>query len=139
MSSFYLVVSEKQLEIILQYVYRSIIIVCYYKYLGGYAVITLSAVPKSRNVSAGTQVHFTCATEESEVKLAITTIPTVVGSAANQTDLPNGGNQFTLSFTAPSEHSSITITCVGFRGSDIIQSTAQLMIQGNIIYTCLHV
>ena len=95
-------------------------------------MITLSAVPESRNVSAGTLVEFTCATAEKGVTLAITSTPTVVESVANQTDLPSGGNQFTLSFTAPSEHSSITITCIAFKGPDIIQPTALLMIQGNI-------
>ena len=108
-------------------------------YLGGYAAITLTAVPKSRNVSAGTPVEFTCATAESGVTLAITSTPTVAGSVANQTDLPNGGNQFTLSFTAPSEHSSITVTCIAFKGPDIIQPTALLMIQGNNYNNLLHV
>ena len=97
-------------------------------------MITLSTVPKSRNVSAGTLVEFTCATAESGVTLAITTTPTVVGSVANQTDLPNGGNQFTLSFTAPPQDSSITITCLAFKGPDIIQPTALLMIQGNKLW-----
>ena len=94
----------------------------------------MSDVPKSRNVSAGTPVELTCATEESGVTLAITATPTVVGSVPNQIDLPNGGNLFSLSFTAPPQHSSITITCLAFRGSDIIQPTALLMIQGN---TCM--
>ena len=101
-------------------------------YLGGYAVITLTAVPESRNVSAGKLVEFTCATAESGVTLAITSTPTVDGTVANQTDLPNGGNLFLLSFTAPSQHSSITITCIAFRSPDLVQPTALLMIQGNI-------
>ena len=106
---------------------------------GTQSVITLSTVPKSRNVSAGTVVEFTCATEESGVILAVTATPTVAGSVANLTDLPNGGNQFTLSFTAPSEHSSITIACVAIRSPDVFQVTALLMIQGNmadIEYIC---
>ena len=104
---------------------------------GTQSVITLSAVPKSRNVSVGTLVEFTCASEESGVTMGITTTPTVVGSVANQTDLPNGGNMFSLSFTAPQQHSSITVTCLAIRGSDIIQSTALLMIQGNMAEYCI--
>ena len=84
----------------------------------------MTAVHKSRNASAGTLVEFTCATY-----CGNTGNTTFKLSVANQTDLPNVGNQFTLSFTAPSEHSSITITC---KGPDIIQPTALLMIQGNI-------
>ena len=99
---------------------------------GTQSVITLSAVPESRNVSAGTPVEFTCATAESGVTLAITATPTVAGSVANQIDLLNGGNQFMLRFTAQSGHSSITVTCVAIRGSDIIQSIALLMMQGNL-------
>ena len=106
---------------------------------GTQSVITLSAVPKSRNVSAGTPVEFTCATTESGVTLGITTTPTVVGSVANQTDLPNGGNLFSLSFTAPPQDSSITVTCIAFRDSDIFQSTALLMIQGNMAECCINI
>ena len=99
--------------------------------------MTLTAVPESTNVSAGTLVEFTCATAESGVTLAVTTTPTVDGAVANLTDLPSGGNLFSLSFTAPSQHSSITITCIAFRSPDVVQPTALLMIQGNvIIYTC---
>ena len=100
-------------------------------FTGTQSEITLSAVPESRNASVGTLVEFTCATAENGVTLAVTSTPTVVGSVPNQTDLPNGGNQFTLSFNAPPQHSSITVTCIVFRGSDIIQPTALLMIQGN--------
>ena len=52
-------------------------------------------------------VEFTYATVENGVTLGITTTPTVAGSAANQTDLPNAYNQLALSFTAPSQHRGV--------------------------------
>ena len=99
-----------------------------------YADIILSKVPHSRNVSAGALVEFTCATEESGVtSFGITTTPPFAGQISIHVALPNGGRQQTLSFFAPSEHSSITITCVAIRIPDVNETTAILTIQGKII------
>ena len=99
-----------------------------------HADIILSKVPQSRNVSAGAWVEFTCATEESGVtSFGMTTTPPFAGQIPTSAALPDGGRQQTLSFTAPSEHSIITITCVAIRSPDFIETTAILMIQGKII------
>ena len=78
-------------------------------------------------------MEFTCATEESGViAFSITTTPPFAGQISVTDALPNGGRQQTLSFIAPSEYSSITITCVAVRLPDINETTAILMTQGKI-------
>ena len=90
-------------------------------------------MPQSRNVSAGTLIEFTCATEESGVNiLVVTTEPSVPHHESISTDLPSGGKQHQLSIVAPSEHSYITIRCTAVRLPDVNHTTAILMIQGKI-------
>ena len=99
------------------------------------AGIILSAIPQSKNVSAGALVEFTCATEESGVtSLVISTMPQLGQTSISDDTLSNGGRQRTLSFIAPSEHSNITIRCGAFRFPDVNETTSILMIQGKIIY-----
>ena len=98
---------------------------------GAQANIILSKLPQSRNVSAGTLVEFTCATEESGVtSLVISTIPSVPHHESISTDLPSGGKQHQLSIIVPSEHSDLNIRCTAVRIPDVNQTTAILMIQG---------
>ena len=99
-------------------------------------IIILSKVPQSRNVSVGTLMEFTCATEESGVtSLVISTEPSVPHHESISTDLPSGGKQHQLSIIAPSEHSNIIIIirCTAVRIPDVNQTNAILMIQGKIM------
>ena len=103
-------------------------------FTGAQANIILSKVPQSRNISAGTLVEFTCATEESGVtSLVISIEPPVAHQESISTDLPNGGKQHQLSIIASSEHSIIIIRCTAVRIPDVNQTTAILMLQGKII------
>ena len=105
------------------------------KSTGTHATIILSKVPQPRNVSAGESVEFTCATEESGVNsLILSTSPSFSGQISMPADtLPNGGRQQMLSFVAPSEYSSIVITCAAVRSPDVNETKATLMIQGKTI------
>ena len=97
--------------------------------------IVLSKVPQSRNVSAGESVEFMCATEERGVNaLFLSTSPSFSGQISMPVGtLPNEGRKQILSFIAPSEHSSIVVTCAAVRGPDVNETKAILMIQGKII------
>ena len=91
-----------------------------------------STTPQSGNVSAGTVVEFTCAAPASGLTiLGITATPPVGGSDTDDNILPNGDRQATLSFIAPSDQTNISIVCVALKGTDLNQSSAVLMIQGN--------
>ena len=102
------------------------------------AVIILSDIPQSRNVSAGTLVKFTCATPEIGLTaFTITTDLTLGNAMSNDVVLPNGGRQLTLSFIAlsTSGHQLITIACIATKINTMGMvkfntSTAILMIQG---------
>ena len=88
-------------------------------------------IPQSRNVSAGTLVELTCATEESGVtSFGISTTPELKHSNSVRLNLPNGGRQHTLGFMALSEHSSIIVTCSAIRLPDVNETTAIMMVQG---------
>ena len=91
-----------------------------------------STTPQSRNVSAGTMVEFTCAVPANGLtSFGIIVTPPVGGSVVDGSDLPNGDRLVTLSFIAPSDQANISIVCVAFKGTDLNQSSAVLMIQGN--------
>ena len=93
-----------------------------------------STTPQSRNVSAGTMVEFTCAAPASGLtSFSISTTPPVAGSVVDDNILPNGDRQVTLSFIAPSDQTNIIIVCVALKGTDLNQTSAVLMIQGNRI------
>ena len=107
-----------------------------------HAVIILSGTLKSRNVSAGTLVEFTCATPETELaSFTITTDVPIVNNMSNISDviLPSGDRQLTLSFIAPSKHAMlITIACIATRVNtmgvvEVNTSISTLMIQGKNI------
>ena len=98
----------------------------------------LSAIPVSRNVSAGTFVEITCATPETGLTVfSITTTPPVDGSTV--TTHTNEGIQFTFSFIAPVQHSFINIACIAIKGSVVDQSLAVLMIQGEPVSYCIQI
>ena len=91
-----------------------------------------STTPQSRNVSAGTMVEFTCAAPASVLtSFSLSTTPPVGGSDTDDNILPNGDRQVTLRFIAPSDQTNISIVCVALKGTDLNQSSAVLMIQGN--------
>ena len=99
--------------------------------LGSKAVITLSVTPESRNVSEGKMVEFTCATPDTGVTLAWTITPNVGAITPVDTDLPGGGKQSVLSFTATAQHNNTLITCLAVNGTtNGNQSTALLLVQG---------
>ena len=76
-------------------------------------------------------MELVCATEESGVtSFGLSTTPEIGQSNSVRLNLPNGGRKHTLSFIAPSEHSSITVTCIAIRLPDVNVTTAVLMIQG---------
>ena len=92
----------------------------------------LSAIPVSRNVSAGTLVQITCASTETGLNFfSLTTTPHIDGSDTVVTH-PNGGTQHTLmiSFIAPVQHSTIDILCIAVKGAVVDQSISALTIQG---------
>ena len=93
----------------------------------------LSVTPESRNVSAGTLVEITCASPESGLNFfSLTTTPQVDGSNTVVTH-PNGSTQHTLSFIAPSQNSTIDISCIAVKGTFVDQSKSVLMIQGDSV------
>lgn len=93
----------------------------------------LSATPESRNVSAGTLVEITCASTVTGLNFfSLTTTPQVYGSNTVVTHA-NGGTQLTLSFIAPSQNSTIDISCIAVKGTFVDQSIAVLMIQGDSV------
>ena len=109
------------------------------------ADIILSETPKSRNVSVGTSVVFTCATPETGLSSFTLTPGITLGNTMEMT-LPNGDRQLTLSFIAPSKYQMLTISCVATRLSnmgllvDFNSSTAVLMIQGERLHlNCVHI
>ena len=94
------------------------------------AVIILSVTPESRNVSEGKMVKFYCATLDTGVSLSWTTTPNV-GTGPIDTNLPGGGKQSVLSFTATAQHNNTSITCFAIKlPSSLNQSTALLLVQG---------
>ena len=77
-------------------------------------------------------VEFTCAAPASGlISFSLSTNPTVGGSVADGSDLPNGDRLVTLYFIAPSDQTSINIVCVATTTTGFNQSFAVLMIQGN--------
>ena len=76
-------------------------------------------------------MELVCATEESGVTtFGLSTTPEIGQSNSVRLNLPNGGRKQTLNFMAPSEHSSIIVTCLAIRLPDVNETTAILMIQG---------
>ena len=97
----------------------------------------LSTIPVSRNVSAGTLVEVTCATTETGLTaFSLTTTPHIDGSHTVVTH-PNGGTQYTLSFIAPAQHSTINIACFAVKGTVSDQNIAVLMSQGEPVSECI--
>ena len=76
-------------------------------------------------------MELVCATEENGVtSFGLSTTPELGQSNSIRVSLPNGGRKHTLSFIAPSDHSSIIVTCIAIRLPDVNETTAMLMIQG---------
>ena len=81
-------------------------------------------------------VNFTCAAPASELTsfgIAITATPPVEGTDSDDNILPNGDRQVTVSFIAPSDQTSIIITCAASSTTGLNEHIAVLMIQGNIV------
>lgn len=101
-------------------------------YIGVSRAANLSVTPSARNVSEGTEVHFSCFTPYNNLSLEWSGGPTQFKSVNDE--LPEGGRRNSIRFPATSEFNGALITCTagGFvNGKGVYTNeSALLLVQG---------
>ena len=95
---------------------------------------TVVETPQSQNVSAGQEVEFTCATEDSASTIAWAFSTKFGVVFPNDSSTSEGGTHSIRRFTASAAHNQSTVTCIVVSGGTAAGSyTALLLVQGNCL------